>query len=43
MFTPARDGGELPFDIEDLYGPFHDLSRYERPGPTVKIYALDPP
>jgi 4-amino-4-deoxy-L-arabinose transferase-like glycosyltransferase len=39
-FTPTRDGGELPFDIEDLYTPFHHLARHERPGPTVKVYAL---
>jgi hypothetical protein len=42
VFTPARDGSELPFDLEALYSPFHDLSRYERPGPTIKIYALRP-
>lgn len=39
-FAPTADGRELPFDMEDLYSPFHDLARYERPGPTVRIYAL---
>jgi 4-amino-4-deoxy-L-arabinose transferase-like glycosyltransferase len=39
-FTPAAEGRELPFDIEELYSPFHDLARYERPGPTIVIYGL---
>ena len=39
-FAPTADGRELPFDVEDLYSPFHDLGRYARPGPTIKIYAL---
>ena len=39
-FAPTPTGAELPFDIEELYSPFHGLARYERPGPTVKIYAL---
>jgi hypothetical protein len=42
VFTPVRDGSELPFNLEAIYSPFHDLSRYERPGPTIKIYALRP-
>jgi 4-amino-4-deoxy-L-arabinose transferase-like glycosyltransferase len=33
--------GARPFDIEDLFAPFHDLAGYARPGPTVSIYALD--
>jgi hypothetical protein len=41
-FAPTRDGRELPFDIEALYSPFHDLDRLARPGPTLKIYALEP-
>jgi hypothetical protein len=41
VFSPTADGSELPFDIEDLYSPFHQLHRYQRPGPTVRIYALD--
>jgi hypothetical protein len=39
-FYPTPDRRELTFDIEELYSPFRDLARYERPGPTVKIYAL---
>jgi hypothetical protein len=41
-FGPGRDGAAVPFDLEDLYTPFWGLERYERPGPTVKIYALGP-
>lgn len=41
-FAPTPDGRTLPFDIEALYSPFHDLARQARPGPTVTIYALDP-
>ena len=41
-FTPTAAGVPLSFDIEELYAPFHDLSRYTRPGPTIEIYALDP-
>jgi hypothetical protein len=40
-FAPGRDGTSLPFDLEDLYTPFWALDRYERPGPTIKVYALD--
>lgn len=39
-FAPTADGRELPFDIEALYSPYRGLDRYERPGPTIKIYAL---
>jgi 4-amino-4-deoxy-L-arabinose transferase-like glycosyltransferase len=39
-FGPGRDGAAIPFDLEDLYTPFWRLERYERPGPTVKIYAI---
>lgn len=35
-YSPATDR----FDIEELYSPFHDLGRYERPGPTIRIYSL---
>jgi hypothetical protein len=42
-FTPTADGQDLPFDIEELYSPFHNLALHERPGPTVKVYALPIP
>jgi 4-amino-4-deoxy-L-arabinose transferase-like glycosyltransferase len=41
-FEPTVDGQELPFDIEALYSPLHDLDRLARPGPTIRIYALEP-
>ena len=40
-FEPTVDGQELPFDIEALYSPLHDLDRLARPGPTIRIYALE--
>jgi hypothetical protein len=39
-FAPGRDDQSLPFDLEDLYSPFWDLRRYERPGPTITVYEL---
>ena len=42
-FGPGPGGAPLPFDLEDLYTPFWGLERYERPGPTIRIYAVDPP
>ena len=42
-FTPGRDGTSVPFDLEDLYTPFWGLERYERPGPTIRIYEVGPP
>jgi 4-amino-4-deoxy-L-arabinose transferase-like glycosyltransferase len=39
-FAPTADGQDLPFDIEELYSPFHNLALHERPGPTVRVYAL---
>ena len=42
-FGPGPGGTPMPFDLEDLYTPFWGLERYERPGPTIRIYAVDPP
>jgi hypothetical protein len=39
-FGPGHDGASIPFDLEDLYTPFWALERYERPGPTIKIYEV---
>jgi hypothetical protein len=39
-FTPGHGGQPVPFDLEDLYSPFWDLDRYERPGPTITVYEL---
>ncbi len=41
-FGPGERGTPLPFDLEDLYTPFWNLGYYERPGPTIRIYAIGP-
>ena len=38
QFAPGHGSTPLPFDLEELYTPFADLGRYERPGPTIKVY-----
>jgi len=38
-FSPLRDGGDLPFEPDQVYLPYRHLFRYERPGPTIVIYA----
>jgi 4-amino-4-deoxy-L-arabinose transferase-like glycosyltransferase len=38
-FSPLRDGGDLPFEIDQIYLPYRQLFRYERPGPTIVLYA----
>lgn len=38
-FHPGINNTRIPFDIEDLYTPFWSLERYERMGPTVRVYA----
>jgi len=38
-FSPLRDGGELPFQLDQVYLPYRHLYRYVRPGPTIVIYA----
>jgi hypothetical protein len=39
-FRPGKDDTTIPFDIEDLYTPFWRLDRYDRMGPTIRIYSL---
>jgi len=39
-FAPGKGNQTLPFDLEDLYSPFWDLGRYDRPGPTITVYEL---
>jgi 4-amino-4-deoxy-L-arabinose transferase-like glycosyltransferase len=41
-FSPGRGGAEVPHSQESMFTPFWDLERYERPGPTLRIYALAP-
>jgi hypothetical protein len=42
-FGPGHGGAPIPFDLEDLYTPFWGLERYERPGPTIRIYEVGAP
>ena len=39
FFSPLRDGGDLPFEIDQVYLPYRHLFRYERPGPKIMVYA----
>jgi hypothetical protein len=39
-FRPYVDGYEPQFFFENLWGPITELTRRERPGPTLKIYRL---
>jgi 4-amino-4-deoxy-L-arabinose transferase-like glycosyltransferase len=41
IFAPGVGGTEVPFNLDDIHTPFWSLSALERPGPTIKIYALD--
>ena len=41
-FSPGTGSTEVPFSLDSLYTPFWDLGHYERPGPTIRIYALTP-
>jgi hypothetical protein len=40
-FRPSEEALELPFIFDEIYGPIVGLWQRERPGPTIKIYALD--
>jgi hypothetical protein len=40
---PYKGNEEPPFEFDQIYGPFISLWRWERPGPTLKIYALQRP
>jgi hypothetical protein len=37
-FEPAST--QLPFVYDQIYGPFNGLGALERPGPTIRVYAL---
>lgn len=41
-FTPGQDGREVPYSQDEIFTPFWNLEQYARPGPTIRIYALDP-
>jgi hypothetical protein len=38
-FTPLRDDGAVPYAHDQVYLPYRNLFRYERPGPSIVIYA----
>ncbi len=38
-FSPLRDGGDLPVELDQIYLPYRHLFRYERPGPMIVIYV----
>ena len=38
-FSPLRGGGDLPFEVDQVYLPYRHLFRYERPGPTILIHS----
>ena len=40
-FGPYQEGKKPPFVFDQIYGPITYLSRFERPGPEVKIYRLN--
>jgi hypothetical protein len=41
-FRPYRESDSLPFVYDQIYGPYNELERVERPGPTVRVYRLRP-
>lgn len=41
-FRPYRGDLEPPFYFDQMVGPLTDLGKFERPGPTIKIYQLSP-
>lgn len=38
---PVRDPDDLPFIFDEIYGPVVSLWERERPGPVIKIYAVE--
>jgi hypothetical protein len=39
-FRPHRGEAPLPFVYDQIYAPFTDLARLERPGPTIKVFRI---
>ena len=39
-FNPASEPDKVPFDFDEIYGPFVSLWQRERPGPSLQIYEL---
>jgi len=42
QFRPYTGETEPPFAYDSIYGPWTDLDRLVRPGPTISIYRLTP-
>jgi hypothetical protein len=40
MVAEFSPGDSVPFVFDEIYGPFVSLWQRERPGPTLKIYAI---
>jgi len=40
-FQPRNDETEIPFIFDEIYGPAINLWQRERPGPVIKIYAVN--
>jgi 4-amino-4-deoxy-L-arabinose transferase-like glycosyltransferase len=41
-FSPRHDGRAVPYSQDEIFTPFWNLDQYDRPGPTIRIYSLDP-
>jgi hypothetical protein len=41
-FSPGVGGQEVPYSLDNSLTPFWMLERYERPGPTIRIYSRAP-
>jgi 4-amino-4-deoxy-L-arabinose transferase-like glycosyltransferase len=39
-FRPYRGDAPLLFVYDQIYAPFNELDRLERPGPTIRVYEL---
>ncbi len=42
-FAPGHGGHSVPYSQDEIFTPFWNLDQYDRPGPTIQIYALDRP
>ena len=38
----SRGGREVPYSQDEIFTPFWNLEQYDRPGPTIRIYLLNP-
>jgi 4-amino-4-deoxy-L-arabinose transferase-like glycosyltransferase len=42
-FAPGHGGRSVPYSQDEIFTPFWNLDQYDRPGPTIQIYALGRP